>query len=88
MSDNAGPYGWAKTYLKVGELQVRNGNIWGEPKHTNTGDCARVLLFVLYLPLAFKPASEIISDEHNYSKLPASTEEILPEDLVDRGYIA
>ena len=50
------------------------------------GDCLSPILFTLYLADALKIERSTITEEHNYSKIPIHSEDLLQEHLKDHTY--
>ena len=50
------------------------------------GDCLSLILFTLYLADALKTERSKITEEHNYSKIPMNSEDILQDHLKDHTY--
>ena len=72
-----------KVLLQDVQLQVRIGNQTGKVIKTNIGvpqgDCLSPVLFTLYLANAAKPPNiDSKLENHNYSKPPIVTENLLP----------
>ena len=78
-----------KIFLKDVKLSVRIGKEFGEKNTTNIGvpqgDCLSPVLFTLYLADALNTEDKKIT-EHNYSKIPMNSEDLLQEHLKDHTY--
>ena len=85
-----------KILLKDVKLSVRIGKEFGEKITRNTGvpqrDCLSLslslspILFTFYLADALKTERSKITEEHNYSKIPMKSEDLLQEHLKDHTY--
>ena len=79
-----------KVLLKDVELSVRIGKEFSEKITTNIGvpqrDCLSPILFTLYLADALKTKRSKITEEHNYSKIPMNSEDVLHEHLKHHTY--
>ena len=76
--------------IKDVKLRVRCGKEIGKEIETNVGvpqgDCLSPVLFTLYLAQALKEERDERSEEHNYTKTPKTSEELLPTYLRDHTY--
>ena len=79
-----------KVLLKDVQLSVRKGKEFGKKITKNTGvphgDCINPILFTLYLADALKTERSTITEEHNYSKIPMNSEDLLQDNLKDHTY--
>ena len=71
-------------------LNIRIEKEFGEKITTNIGvpqgDCLSPIVFTLYLTDAFKTERSTRTEEHNYSKIPKTSEDFLQEHLKDHTY--
>ena len=74
-----------KIPLKDVKLNVRLGKELCE-KIITQGDCLSPILFTLNLTNVLKTERSSITEEHNYSKIPMNSEDLLQEHLKDHTY--
>ena len=76
-----------KIFLKDVKLSVRIGKKFDEKITTNIGvphgGCLSPILFTLYIGDTLKTERSKITEEHNYSKIPMNSEDLLQKHLKD-----
>ena len=79
-----------KVLIKDVKFSVRIGKEFCEKITTNItvpqGDCLSPISFLLYIAHALKTERSKITEEHNYSKIPMNSKDLLQEHLKDHTY--